>query len=177
MSTFLIVGLGNPGPHYTNTRHNIGAQALADLSTEPFRLHKRSRCMVAETRISGHSVLLATPGSFMNLSGGPVKALADFYKIPTEQTIVLFDDLELDFGTVKLRQTTGDHGHNGLRSITKSLGKNYLRLGLGIGRPPGRMKAADFVLKPFTKSELPHLPVIYADAAAEIESFLTTYEP
>jgi hypothetical protein len=103
-----------------------------------------------------------------------VKALMDFYKISTGNLIVLFDDLELDFGTVQLRSTTGDHGHNGLRSLTQAVGKNYLRGGLGIGRPPGRMKVADFVLKPFSKVEQSQLPIMYADIAAEIERYFTT---
>ena len=170
----LIIGLGNPGAHYAHTRHNVGVQALEHLTTETFRLHKKSRCMIAETTLGSQRVLLCIPASFMNTVGGPVKALVDFYKIPTQNIIVLFNDLELDFGTVKLRSSTGDHGHNGLRSITKAIGKNYLRAGLGIGRPPGRMKAADFVLKPFSKAEQSQLPVMYADIAAEIEDYLTT---
>lgn len=170
----LIIGLGNSGERYAKTRHNIGAEAIKTFTTGPFRLHKKSRCLIAETTFGPHRVLLAIPAGYMNTVGGPVKALMDFYKISTGNLIVLFDDLELDFGTVQLRSTTGDHGHNGLRSLTQVVGKNYLRGGLGIGRPPGRMKVADFVLKPFSKVEQSQLPIMYADIAAEIERYFTT---
>ncbi|AKK05414.1 aminoacyl-tRNA hydrolase [Corynebacterium mustelae] len=185
-SPVLIVGLGNPGEKYTNTRHNIGARALEELASRAsgmpatFSVHKKSNAMIAETTLAGRKVVLATPRSFMNLSGGPVKAVADFFKIPTDNIIVLFDDLELDFGVVKLRapgvdkQATGNHGHNGLRSITKVLGKNYIRAGIGIGRPPGRMDVSSFVLKPFSKQEQADIPIMCADIADEVERFLTT---
>lgn len=109
----------------------------------------------------------------MNVSGGPVKEVAGFFKIPPQRTIVLFDDLELEFGTIRL-PVLGDHGHNGLRSITKVFGADYVRAGLGIGRPPGRMPVADFVLKPFTKAEQPQLPIMWADMADKVTRFITT---
>lgn len=178
--TFLIVGLGNPGAEYARTRHNIGAMGVDELATRAFpmaatlSIHKRSRALVAETRLNDSRVILAKPLCFMNLSGGPVKALADFYKIPPSRTIVLFDDLELDFGVVRLRPGGGDHGHNGLRSITKALGKDYVRAGMGIGRPPGRMDVGSFVLKPFSTKEQAELPFICSDVADEVERYLTT---
>ncbi|AKE41804.1 aminoacyl-tRNA hydrolase [Corynebacterium kutscheri] len=180
MSTFLIVGLGNPGSAYATTRHNLGAMVLEELATRTtpmpatFSVHKRSNAAIAESRLGGHKVILAQPRSFMNLSGGPVKALADFFKVSPTQTIVLFDDLELALGQIKITPGGGDHGHNGLRSITKALGKNYVRAGVGIGRPPGRQDVASFVLKPFAKAELAELPIMCTDAADEIENYLST---
>lgn len=176
-STFLIVGLGNPGPKYADTRHNIGfavADELAGRATPmpaSFSVHKRSNAEIAETRLGPAKVVLAKPRTFMNLSGGPVKALADFFKVSPGQVIVVHDDLDLDFGAVKLRpRGSGDRGHNGLRSTTKSLGsKDYQRLSIGIGRPPGRMDPASFVLKPFGRTEVAELPIICADAADLIE--------
>lgn len=177
----MIVGLGNPGAKYERTRHNIGVVALAELAerTSPtpatFSLNKRSNALVAQSQLAGRKVILVAPQSFMNLSGGPVKAVADFFKVPVSNIIVLFDDLELDFGVIKPHTTVGDHGHNGLRSITKAVGKQYVRAGLGIGRPPGRMDVASFVLKPFSKAEVPQLPIMCADMADEVERFLTTF--
>lgn len=179
---FLIVGLGNPGPQYERTRHNIGYLALDELAsrTSPMpaslSVHKRSNAMIAETRLGNTKVILAKPRAFMNVTGGPVKALADFFKIPPAQVIVLFDDLEADFGTVKIAPLgAGDHGHNGLKNITKALGtKDYIRAGMGIGRPPGRMEVKSYVLKPFGKKEADELPIIVADMADEIERFIAS---
>lgn len=183
---FLIVGLGNPGQQYDGTRHNIGRMSIDELCSlatpMPATLgsHKKTQSQIAETRLRDangveHRVVLAVPNVFMNLSGGPVKALQQFFKVPTERVIVLFDDLELDFGQVKTRLGGGDHGHNGLRSITKSLGtKEYVRAGIGIGRPPGRMDPASFVLKPFTKAEQQELPIICADAADAVLAYLAS---
>lgn len=169
---FLIVGLGNPGPKYSGTRHNIGFEVVDELAAAAspmpagFSVHKRSNAEIAETRLGDTKVVLAKPRTFMNLSGGPVKALADFFKVPVAQLIVIHDDLDLDFGAVKLRPGGGDRGHNGLRSTTKSLGtRDYLRLSVGIGRPPGRMDPASFVLRPFTRAEQADVPIIRADAA------------
>ncbi|QGU06821.1 Peptidyl-tRNA hydrolase [Corynebacterium occultum] len=178
-SMFLIVGLGNPGPKYADTRHNIGFGVVDELAGRAtpmpasFSVHKRSNAEIAETRLGPAKVVLAKPRTFMNLSGGPVKALADFFKIPPAQIIVIHDDLDLDFTAVKLRPGGGDRGHNGLRSTTKSLGtKDYQRLSVGIGRPPGRMDPADFVLRPFARSEQADLPIIYADAADLIDTVI-----
>lgn len=184
---FLILGLGNPGQQYIGTRHNIGRMTIDELCSLAFPMpatlgmHKKTQSHIAETRLrdsSGteHRVILAVPNVFMNLSGGPVKALQRFFKVPAEQIIVLFDDLELDFGSIKLRRGGGDHGHNGLRSITKSLGtKDYIRAGIGIGRPPGRMEPTSFVLKPFSRAERESLPIICADAADEVQKLLARY--
>lgn len=180
-SPFLIIGLGNPGPKYADTRHNIGFAVADELAARAtpmaasFSVHKRSNAEIAETRLGTTKVVLAKPRTFMNLSGGPVKALADFFKVSPGQIIVVHDDLDLDVGVVKLRPSgSGDRGHNGLRSTTKSLGtKDYQRLSMGIGRPPGRMDPASFVLKPFGRSELAELPIMCADAADLIERAVT----
>ncbi|WP_396124740.1 MULTISPECIES: aminoacyl-tRNA hydrolase [unclassified Corynebacterium] len=177
MMTFLIFGLGNPGPSYAKTRHNIGRMALDELlerTGETLKQHTRTRTQVAETHIASHRVILSQGRSYMNESGIPVRALADFYKIDPSRMLILFDDLELEFGHTALRHHGGDHGHKGLRSITRSAGKDYIRCALGIGRPPGRMDVSSFVLKPFSKKEQESLPVICADMADEIERYIAT---
>jgi len=178
-SPLLIVGLGNPGAQYAATRHNVGVMVLEELAsrTSPmpasFSVHKRSNTEIAETRLGDRRVVLARTRSYMNLSGGPVKALATFFKVTPAEVVVIHDELELDFGQVRLRLGGGDHGHNGLRSVTQSLGtKEYQRLAVGIGRPPGRMDPAAFVLKPFAKQEAAELPFLCSDAADELERSL-----
>lgn len=172
MNSFLIVGLGNPGPKYAGTRHNIGFDVVDEIAGQnytSFSVHKKSNTELAETRLGSAKLVLAKPRSFMNLSGGPIKALLQYFSINPAQLIVVHDELELDFGVVKHRFGGGDHGHNGLRSTTKSLGtKDYQRLSVGIGRPPGRMDPASFVLKPWSKQENAEIPIICADAADEI---------
>ncbi|GGG78441.1 aminoacyl-tRNA hydrolase [Corynebacterium pelargi] len=172
----VIVGLGNPGPKYEGTRHNIGAAALKELAERygmGWSNHKRSNCAIAQGRIANNPVLLARPRSMMNLSGQPLKTLMQFYKLSPAQLIVLFDDLELDFGDVRARSGGGDHGHKGLRSISQQLGtKEYHKVGIGIGRPPGRMDVASFVLKPFSKAEQASVPIVLADAADAAEALL-----
>lgn len=172
MNSFLIVGLGNPGPKYAGTRHNIGFDVVDEIAGQNytnFSVHKKSNTELAETRLGSAKLVLAKPRSFMNLSGGPIKALLQYFSMNPAQLIVVHDELELDFGVVKHRFGGGDHGHNGLRSTTKSLGtKDYQRLSVGIGRPPGRMDPASFVLKPWSKQENVEIPIICADAADEI---------
>lgn len=171
----LIVGLGNPGAKYADTRHNIGFAVLDELADRAtpmpasFGLHKKTNSLVAELaagRLLDRKVVLAKPQTFMNLSGGAVKALANYFGVAPKDVVVTHDELEMDFGAVRLRAGGGDHGHNGLRSITKSLGtKDYQRLSVGIGRPPGRMDPGAFVLQRFSKRELADVPIITADAA------------
>jgi PTH1 family peptidyl-tRNA hydrolase len=152
----LVVGLGNPGPKYVANRHNIGflvADELADRIGGRFKSHKAG-ADVLEGRLAGRRVALAKPRSYMNLSGGPVAGTARFYKVVAENVVVLHDELDLDFGDVRLKLGGGENGHNGLRSITKSLGtRDYLRVRFGIGRPPGRMDPADYVLRDFSATE------------------------
>ncbi|HEY0450782.1 aminoacyl-tRNA hydrolase [Actinophytocola sp.] len=152
----LVVGLGNPGPRYEGNRHNIGflvADELADRIGGRFKSHKAG-ADVLEGRLGGRRVTLAKPRSYMNLSGGAVVGTARFFKVPPENLVVVHDELDLAFGTVRLKLGGGENGHNGLRSISKSLGtRDYLRVRFGIGRPPGRMDPADFVLRDFSATE------------------------
>ena len=172
VTPLLVVGLGNPGPKYAGTRHNIGFDVADELAGElmsSFSVHKKTNTEVAEGMDGGRKIICAKPRSYMNLSGGPIKALAQYFHLSAADIIVVHDELELDFGTIKLRQGGGDHGHNGLRSTTKSLGtKDYQRLSVGIGRPPGRMDPASFVLKPWAKQEKAEIPILCADAVEEI---------
>lgn len=175
-SAVLVVGLGNPGPKYAGTRHNAGIALIDELCSRatpmPAQLaaHKRTNTEVAELAagrlLRNRQVILARTRAYMNLSGGPVKALADYFRVHTEDVFVAYDELDLDLGQVKLRKGGGDHGHNGLKSVTKSLGgKPYHKLAIGIGRPPGRMAPADYVLKPFSAKEQIDLAIAAADAA------------
>jgi len=152
----LVVGLGNPGPRYAGNRHNVGFLVVDELAARiggKFKAHKAG-ADVLEGRLAGRRVALAKPRSFMNVSGGPVTGTARFYKVAPEDIVVVHDELDLDFGTVRLKQGGGENGHNGLRSISKSLStRDYLRVRFGIGRPPGRMDPADFVLRDFSPAE------------------------
>jgi peptidyl-tRNA hydrolase, PTH1 family len=172
---WLIAGLGNPGPQYAATRHNAGfmvADQLAGRIPASFR-RDRGRAMVATGTLAGAPVTLGKPLSFMNLSGGAVAALRSFYKIPVERVVVIHDELDLEFGTVRLKTGGGDNGHNGLRSVTAALGsKDYHRVRVGIGRPPGRMDPADFVLRNFSAAERAELPGLLDTAADVVEVVL-----
>ena len=172
----LVVGLGNPGPRYVGNRHNIGflvADELADRMGGKFKAH-RSNAEIIEGRLAGHRVALVKPRSFMNVSGGPVVAAARFFKVPLDRLLVIHDDLDLPFGTVRLKLGGGEGGHNGLRAISKSLGsKDYLRVRFGIGRPPGRMDPADFVLRDFSTVERKELAFAIDRAADATESVIS----
>jgi PTH1 family peptidyl-tRNA hydrolase len=173
---WIIAGLGNPGPEYANTRHNAG-QMVLDLLAERmgarFKAH-RSRNDIAEGRLGGQLVTLARPRSYMNLSGGPVAALAAFYKLPPQRIVVLHDELDIPFGAVRLKLGGGDNGHNGLRSITASLGtRDYYRARFGIGRPPGRMDPAAYVLRDFSAAERKELPLAVDRCADAAETLIT----
>src|SRR4051812_29061109 len=152
---WLVVGLGNPGPAYAGNRHNVGffvADLLAERMGGRFKAHK-GRADVVEGRLAGQRVVLAKPKCYMNESGGPVASLRDFFKVPIHRIIAIHDELDIPFGTLRLK-AGGSESHNGLRSMTKSLGsKDYLRVRWGIGRPPGRQDPADFVLKDFSAAE------------------------
>jgi PTH1 family peptidyl-tRNA hydrolase len=173
---FLVVGLGNPGPTYAGNRHNVGfmvADLLAERVGGKFKAHK-GRADTVEGRLAGQRIILAKPKSFMNLSGGPAASLRDFFKIPVERIVVLHDELDIPWATLRLKRGGGDNGHNGLKSMTQSLGsKEYLRVRFGIGRPPGRQDPADFVLKDFTAVERKELPFHVDRAADAVEALLT----
>ncbi|PXY17709.1 aminoacyl-tRNA hydrolase [Prauserella coralliicola] len=170
----LLVGLGNPGPRYAGNRHNVGFLVLDELAARvggKFKAHKGG-AEVLEGHLAGRRVVLAKPRSFMNLSGGPVAGTARFYKIPPSGVVVIHDELDIPYGALRLKLGGGDNGHNGLRSITKSLGtKDYYRVRFGVGRPPGRMDPADFVLKDFSTVERRELALNLdrcADAVEEL---------
>ncbi|HLS79658.1 MAG TPA: aminoacyl-tRNA hydrolase [Nocardia sp.] len=172
----LVVGLGNPGAEYERTRHNVGfmvADALAERVGGRFTVHKKSGADLIQARLDGRQVLLAKPRTYMNLSGRPVAALAKFFSVPPTEVVVVHDELDLPFGAVRLKRGGGEGGHNGLRSVSSALTtKDYLRVRIGIGRPPGRQDPADFVLKPFSSVERKEVPVIVEQAADAVELLL-----
>ena len=171
----LLAGLGNPGPQYAGNRHNVGFMVLDELAARiggKFKTHKTGG-EVLEGRLAGRRVVLVKPRSYMNLSGGPVVGAARFYKVEPSGIVVVHDELDVDFGALKLKLGGGDNGHNGLRSITKSLGtRDYYRVRFGIGRPPGRQDPADFVLKDFSAAERKELELLIAEAADATEALL-----
>jgi PTH1 family peptidyl-tRNA hydrolase len=175
----LVVGLGNPGPSYAATRHNAGflvVDLIAVRIGARFKAHKasRGRADVVEARLGGVPAVLAKPRSYMNESGGPVVSVARFYKVPAERIVIVHDDLDLPYGTVRLKLGGGDGGHNGLRSATAALGTNeYLRVRFGIGRPPGRQDPADFVLREFSSTERKDLAFHVDRAADAVEALVT----
>ena len=175
--TWLIVGLGNPGTEYAHNRHNVGQMVLDELSARVgggFKSHK-SRAQVLEGRlgIGGPRVVLAKPLSYMNVSGGPVSALAKFYDVDPAHVIAVHDEIDIPFNTVKLKIGGGEGGHNGLRDISKALAtKDYLRVRVGVGRPPGRMDTADFVLRDFATAEKKELPFLIDAAADAVEALV-----
>jgi len=171
----LVVGLGNPGPRYALTRHNAGflvVDLLAERTAGRFKAHK-SRCDVVEGRLAEVPTVLAKPRSYMNESGGPVNSVARFFKIEPDSIVVVHDDLDLEYGTLRLKRGGGDGGHNGLRSTTAALGTpDYLRLRFGVGRPPGRMDPADYVLREFSAAERKDLAYHVDRAADAVEALL-----
>ena len=179
---WLVVGLGNPGPRYAGNRHNIGHMVLSELAIRAeatFRAH-RSLAVVAEARLGtlpggmpGPKVVLAKPETYMNVSGGPVANVSDFFKIPPERVIVVHDEIDIPFDQVRLKRGGGEGGHNGLRDISKALGtKEYIRVRMGVGRPPGRQEAADYVLSDFNSQQRKDLPYLLADGADAVEEVI-----
>ncbi len=183
---WLVVGLGNPGPQYAGNRHNVGQMVLDELASRTGTtlasrgggvLSRRPQAATAEVRIGhlpggapGPRAVLAKPTTYMNTSGGPVAALARYYDVPAERVVMVHDELDIPFGEIRLKLGGGEGGHNGLRDTTKALGtKDYLRVRVGVGRPPGRQDAADFVLKDFTKPELKDLTWLLDAAADAVE--------
>ena len=174
-TTWLVVGLGNPGPDYAAHRHNVGQMALSQLASDigaTFKSHK-AHALVAEgwVRPGGPKLILAKPNTFMNLSGGPVANLMKFYGTEPANLIVLHDELDIDFDVIRLKSNGGHGGHNGLRDIIAALGTNeFNRVRIGIGRPSGRQDAADFVLSNFNSSEREILPHVLAHATDAVET-------
>ncbi|MGE2734782.1 aminoacyl-tRNA hydrolase [Mycolicibacterium vaccae] len=169
----LVVGLGNPGPQYATTRHNLGflvADILADRIGAGFKVHKKSGAEVVTGRLGGKSVVVAKPRTYMNESGRQVGPLTKFYSVAPADVIVLHDELDIDFGRIRLKAGGGVAGHNGLRSVGAALGSNdFQRVRIGIGRPPGRQSGASFVLENFNSRERPELGTICEQAADATE--------
>ncbi|HVE63913.1 MAG TPA: aminoacyl-tRNA hydrolase [Mycobacteriales bacterium] len=173
---WLVVGLGNPGPTYAGNRHNIGFLVLDELGSRAggsFKAH-RGRADVIEGRLGGHRAILAKPKCFMNLSGGPVASLRDFFKVPVERIVTVTDEIDLPFASLRLKLGGGDNGHNGLKSVTRSIGSpDYFRLRVGVDRPRGQQDPADYVLSDFSTVERRELPFLLDRAGDAIESLLT----
>jgi peptidyl-tRNA hydrolase, PTH1 family len=173
---YLIVGLGNPGREYRQTRHNIGFMLLDRLAGSLNLTFSRveSKTLVTRGDYSGRRLVLAKPQTFMNLSGQSVGAIAHYYKVPYENILIVFDDVDLPFGLLRLRATGGAGGHKGMTSIIERLGTQDIpRLRMGIGRPPGRMDAADYVLQDFSPAETSQLPEILGRGVEAIFTFTT----
>ncbi len=180
-SPWLVVGLGNPGAEYAATRHNAGflvVDLLAERLGARLARHKRGHALAAEAKLglpgSLTPLVLVEPLSFMNASGGPVKALAAFYGVAADRMVVVHDELDLPFGTIRTKQGGGDNGHNGLKSLRGSLGTgDFYRVRVGVGRPPGRQDPADWVLKGFGATERRELPEVVDRATDTVECLLT----
>ncbi len=179
---WLVVGLGNPGPAYAGHRHNVGhlvVDVLAQRLGEKFRAHKTGRAEVVEGRLGAPGadaprVVLAKPRCYMNESGGPVKALATFYKVAPERVVAVHDELDLPFGGLRVKLGGGDNGHNGLRSMRGSLATgDFHRVRVGIGRPTGRRDVTDHVLSDYSRAERKELPLQVDDAADAVETLVT----
>ena len=179
---WLVVGLGNPGPSYAGHRHNVGYLVADELVTRQggsWRSHKTGRADVVEGRVGtpgteAPRAVLARPRSYMNEIGGPIKALLTFYKVEPDHLVVVHDELDLPFGTMRVKLGGGDNGHNGLRSVRSALGTgDFHRVRIGIGRPPGRQQVSDFVLSNYSTVERKDVPFQVYDAADAVESLLT----
>ena len=173
---WLVVGLGNPGPRYAAHRHNVGAMVVEELARQTrgtLKQHKAAQARAAEVRLGtlagglpGPRAVLAVPMTYMNVSGGPVAGLASFFRVPADQVVVVHDELDIDFGSVRLKRGGGEGGHNGLRSVSQSLGtRDYLRVRLGIGRPPGRQDPADYVLSDFPARDRVEVELLVGEGA------------
>jgi PTH1 family peptidyl-tRNA hydrolase len=175
-SLYLVAGLGNPGSEYDRTRHNLGFLTVDELGERlvagKLKRSRKHSALVAEARDGDDRVVLAKPQTFMNLSGRSIASLMNFYKVPLGNVIVVHDELDLPFGVVRVKLGGGTAGHNGLRSIVPAIGGDFVRVRIGIGRPTGRKDPVDFVLEPFSKSEVPEVPAIVDRAADAVLSVL-----
>jgi peptidyl-tRNA hydrolase, PTH1 family len=175
--TWLVVGLGNPGPRYETTRHNVGQMVVDELAARrgvAFKAHK-ANARVAETwlRPGAAKLVLAKPNSFMNVSGGPVAGLARFFGVEHARVVIVHDELDIPFDTIKLKAGGGHGGHNGVRDVAKALDStDFARVRVGIGRPVGRQDPADWVLEPFGGADRKNLPILLADAADAVEQLV-----
>ena len=175
--TWLVVGLGNPGPSYAATRHNVGylvADVLAARMSGSFKAHPSRRADVVEGRLADEHTVLGRARGYMNESGGPVSTLVKYYDIEPDRLVVVHDEVDLPFGGLRVKLGGGDNGHNGLRSVRQSLDSGeFYRVRVGVGRPPGRQPVADFVLSDYTAAERKVLPFQVDRAADAVESLLT----
>jgi PTH1 family peptidyl-tRNA hydrolase len=172
---WLVAGLGNPGPRYAGNRHNVGFMSADVLARRMASGFKRgpSSALLATGRLAGIAVIVVKPMSFMNLSGGPLAAASGYYKIPPDRVIVIHDELDLPFEVIRLKLGGGDNGHNGLKSVTSALRtREYYRVRIGIGRPPGRQDPADYVLTDFASAERKELPLVIEQGADAVETLL-----
>ena len=176
--TKLVVGLGNPGKQYDGTRHNIGFDAVtafvsSDSSFDPWIVKKDLKCMFTSSRMGDTKVMVVKPTTFMNLSGEAVQAVMSFYKIAAEQTLVIHDELDVDFGQIRLRIGGSSAGHNGLKSIIGQAGENFGRARIGIGpKIPAEIDSADFVLQRFTDKEVADLKNLFRESNSIISEFI-----
>ncbi|MFW5898920.1 MAG: aminoacyl-tRNA hydrolase [Jiangellaceae bacterium] len=178
--TWLVVGLGNPGASYAGTRHSVGhvvIELLAERAKEKLKGHRRGRADIAETRLGdppGVRAVLARPRSYMNLSGGPVASLCDYFGVGPDRLVVVHDELDLPYGRLRVKYGGGDNGHNGVRSVRLAIGTgDFYRVRFGVGRPPGRMDPAAYVLKPWSPSERKELDLNVDRAADAVETLVT----
>lgn len=178
--TWLVVGLGNPGSSYAGTRHSVGhlvVELLAERAESKLKAHRRGRADIAEVRIGpppGVHAVLARPRSYMNLSGGPVASLCDYFDVRPDRLVVVHDELDLPYGTLRVKYGGGDSGHNGVRSVRLALGTgDFYRVRFGVGRPPGRMDPAVYVLRPWSAAERKELDLHVDRAADAVEALLT----
>jgi peptidyl-tRNA hydrolase, PTH1 family len=173
---WLVAGLGNPPPEYAGTRHNVGAEAvaaIADDSGRPLARNRRAGCRTAEIRLAGVPTMLAVPDGYMNTSGGPIQRAMAWYRVPVDRLIVCHDDLDLPVGSLRVKQGGGHAGHNGLRDIDRALGsRDYFRVRIGIGRPPGEAQAADHVLRPFASEEHARIAKVLSEVGAVAVSLI-----
>jgi peptidyl-tRNA hydrolase, PTH1 family len=176
---WLVMGIGNAEPSYTNTPHNVGfmvADVLADRMSARWRTHKSRRADVVEGRLGsppGIRVVLGRGRGYMNESGGPVSTLLGFYKIPPQRLVVVHDEIDLPRDVVRLKLGGGDNGHNGLRSIRRALGTgDFYRVRIGVGRPPGRQSPKDYLLRPFRNDERAEIDISIERAADAVESLV-----
>ena len=176
-NTWLVVGLGNPGAQYAANRHNVGQMVADELAARlgaTFKAHKTpSRVAEGFLRPGGPKLVIAKPNGFMNTSGGPVSALLKYYSLPADRLVLLHDELYIPIDTVRLKQGGGHGGHNGVRDVSKATDNgDFIRVRIGVGRPPGRQDAADFVLKDFSGTERQSLPSLVSDAADAVEAIV-----
>jgi PTH1 family peptidyl-tRNA hydrolase len=176
-NTWLVVGLGNPGAQYAGNRHNVGQMVADELAARlgaAFKSHKTpSRVAEGFLRPGGPKLVIAKPNGYMNTSGGPVSALLKYYSLPVDRLVLLHDELDIPFDTVRLKQGGGHGGHNGVRDVSKATDNgDFIRVRVGVGRPPGRQDSADFVLKDFSGTERQSLPNLVSDAADAVEAIV-----